>query len=260
MCIRDRYLSGIFYFIFRFSGYFLVVSSHYKNEFDARGQLFTRFLNFAQFAVCLSFFVLSIKSLFVENWDYFLLNSGLLILSTLLAIRGLTSFKLKDYTEMRSRFFQSEGLNEDHLDFENQDQIFKSQTSQNNFPDSETSNVKLQRSVINKFHNLYTDSVIKEVILRSQIQFKLQNSSNEQTKDLRISQKSRRFSDFTDRLPSKNQDSLACIISDKNVNKLSKHYMNTCGLDISYGSVEKFEEPQIRTKKIIKDLVEYQID
>jgi hypothetical protein len=56
------------------------------------------------------------------------------------------------------------------------------------------------------------------------------------------------------------QDSLAKIISDGNVNKLSKNYMNTCGLDISYGSVEPFEQEPFRTKNMINGLIEINSD
>jgi len=185
-----------------------------------------------------------------------------MILSILAALRGLSSFKLKDYMEMRTSFFQTQGLMEHDINFTNEDEIFHNGNTQPYLQDYTSENVKLQRSVIKKFHNLYTDSVIKEVILRSQIQYRRQAE---------LSQKSKLFE--TNSINSKNigeeniarklqkrrvseQDSLAKIISDQNVNKLSKHYMNTCGLDISYGSVEPFEQEPIRTKNMINRLIQ----
>lgn len=223
-----------------------MISSHYKNEFDSRGQLFSRFLSYSQFGVTLSFFVLSVKCLFVEDWDFFLLNSGLMILSALAAFRGLTSFKLKDYMTMRNDFFQSHGLVEHHLDFANEDDIFRQNHMEPRMEDP-FDNAQLQRSVIRKFHNLYTDSVLKEVILRSQAQFRQQNeqqSARGKSSEMRSSRSQRK------------PDSLAQILSDSNVNKLSKHYMNTCGLDISFGSVEGFDGPPVSTRRILANLID----
>jgi hypothetical protein len=261
------YIAGLFYFIFRFSGYLIVISSHYKNEFDSRGQLFSRFLSHIQFAISLSFLVLSIKSLFVENWDYFLLNSGLMILSMLAGLRGLSSFKLKDYMDMRTNFFQTQGLLEHDINFDNEDQIFCHGNTQPYLQDYTTENVRLQRSVIKKFHNLYTDSVIKEVILRSQIQYRNQMEISSRSKhhnsELHSNHSKKIYEDIASKIRKRKtseQDSLAKIISDKNVNKLSKHYMNTCGLDISYGSVEPFEQEPFQTKNLINNLIEIHSD
>ena len=259
------YISGFLYYVFRFSGYLIVISTHYKNEFDTRGQLFNKFLSYIQFAVCLSFFVLSIKSLFVENWDFFLLNSGLMILSGLAALKGLSSFKLKDYTLMRNSFFQTEGLAEHNLNFVDEDEIFQPGNSRPRFPDSGENDAQLQRSVLQKFHNLYTDSVIKEVILRSQLQFKMQLEKNSKQKTFisdAYSEKSKILVEEAN-LPAKSektQDSLVNIIGDGNVNKLSKQYMNVCGLDISFGSVDRFDEPLTRTKKIVQKYTEIDSD
>lgn len=201
-------------------------------------------MSYAQFAVTLSFFVLSIKCLFVEDWDFFLLNSGLMILSALAAFRGFSSFKLKDYMEMRTDFFQTQGLVEHDLDFAHEDDIFRrhhaSPQLEDPFDDAE-----LQRSVIRKFHHLYTDSVIKEVISCSQSQFRVRAEQSE----------SRRASDTKSNRSQLRPDSLAEIISDRNVNKLSKNYMNTCGLDISFGSVEEFDGSLICTEQMVSRLI-----
>lgn len=238
-----------------------MISAHYKNEFDARGQLFNRFLNYLQFAVSLSFFVLSVKSLFVENWDFFLLNSGLMILASIAALRGLTSFKLKDYTQMRAQFFQSEGLQEDDTDLAHELPADPGRLGPR-LLDISPGNVQMQRSVVRKFHSLYSDSVVKEVISRSKLRFqnRLEEAALQKTfASEALSARSKKSLGVRgDQRPTdgtRAEDSLAQIIADRNLNKLSKHYMNTCGLDISYGSVGTFEDHRVETRKLIRDTV-----
>lgn len=160
------YFSSVLYFLFRFSGYFLAISTHYKNEFDSRGQLFSKFIAYIQFAVCLSFFVLSVKSVFVENWDYFLLNTALMVLFGLVALRNFKAFKIKDYCEMRNRFFMEGGIEENEDEEIGDEEEAGQPGRQSGVFDVQNVRAKaqLQRSVIKKFHNLFTDPVLKEVI------------------------------------------------------------------------------------------------
>ena len=238
----------------------MIVTTHFKNEFDSQGQLFMKFLNYCQFAVCLSFFVLAIKTLFVKDWDFFFLNSAFMILFGLLALKGFKRFKLKDYYSMRDNFFRETGLLDTDFNFSGEDDIFQNaRVGRERRVDSDF-NPQLQKSVLKKFHCLYTDSVVKEVIARSKRQFMI-NTEERQTQ-LSFNSEARKISIHqsgdTARKSSKEKghnDSLWKIIADKNVSVLGKNYMNTCGLDISYGSVEDFGSDKLHTAENIKKRV-----
>lgn len=210
------------------------------------------FLTFIQFGVCLAFFVLSIKTLFVENWNYFFVNSLLMVIFFAFAMNGFDGFKLKDYYTMRETFFRETGMKSTSFDCEDGDFY--------GMKIGDRADAQLQKSVVKKFHNLYTDSVVKEVIQRCKNQSRLRSVISEKDENVDNNDNSKKCSNTQSNVLEdidehenkiKAQDSLYSIIADHNLNRLTEDNLNKCGLDISYNSFESFNE-SIATTTMVK--------
>jgi hypothetical protein len=129
-----------------------------------------------------------------------------------------------------------------------------------NHPAEDKPDAQLQRSVVKKFHNLYTDAVVKEVIQRCKHQSRMRSRVSEMEGTTQNNDRSKQCLNTQNNViedgeeqegGNKAQDSLYSIIADHNLSRLAEDNLNRCGLDISYNSFESFNE-SVATTAMVK--------